>query len=830
MDAVIDINLSDVAEPLGLHVDQVSRTLALLDEGNTVPFISRYRKDQTGGLDEERIRAIHARAEQLRALAERKQWIRRTIDSQGLLTAELASQIEAAQSLRQLEDLYLPYKPKKQTRATLARERGLGPLADDVLHGRLGPDELSQRATELISPERELASVQDVLAGVRHILAEAFSERADLRERLRRLIRQQGYLVSNRAESPPEVRGRRQQHEAHFRDYFDYREPLDRVPPHRLLAINRGEKAKILRARIDVDSAVLSREASAVVLEENHPLSDLLREVLDDALARLVVPSLEREIRRELTERAEARAVEVFARNLRQVLLQPPLRGQRVLAIDPGLRSGAKLAVLDEFGSLLEHGVIYLVGAAERRAGGRRLLAEMARRHDVHVIAVGNGTGCRPAEELVGELIAGELSDQLIRYVVVNEAGASVYSASRLGREEFPDLDATIRGTVSIGRRLQDPLSELVKIDPANIGVGQYQHDIKDRHLRDSLNAVVESCVNYVGVDVNSASPALLRYVSGLNQLTARRLFDHRREHGPFVSRRQLLDVPGFGEAAFVQSAGFLKITGGDNPLDATWIHPESYSVAQRLLEVLGAQVEDVGDRQAAQALADRAAELDSAKLARELDCGELALRDIIADLVRPGRDPREDLPPPRFKQGVLKLEDLAVDMELDGTVLNVVDFGAFIDIGLHDSGLVHISQMSTGYVNSPHEVVAVGDAVKVWVLAIDKERRRVSLSMISPAERAARSSQSPASAVQNRRPRRDQRKRRDGRPRDEAATAAQAKKPNRKPRGQRRDVAVPVVLTPGMKEGKEPVRSFAALKKLLEQPPPAEPNQTDEA
>ncbi|MDZ4821568.1 MAG: helix-hairpin-helix domain-containing protein, partial [Planctomycetota bacterium] len=508
------------------------------------------------------------------------------------------------------------------------------------------------------------------------------------------------------------------------------------VPPHRVLAINRGERAKVLRVKVDFDLAEMTRVAEELLVPPDHPHADFLRGCARDALQRLVVPSLEREVRRELTENAESHAVDVFAKNLRNLLLQAPVRNRRVMALDPGFKSGCKTAVLDEFGNLLDHAVVHLIGKAERRIEARANVVEMIRQHSVKVLAIGNGTACRETEEFVAEILAEDLKDDGVAYVIVNEAGASVYSTSPLGREELPQYDATLRGAISIGRRLQDPLSELVKIDPASIGVGLYQHDVKAKHLRTSLDAVVESCVNYVGVDLNSGSPALLRYVSGLNQLTARRLYDYRVQNGPIKTREQLKEVPGFGDATFVQAAGFLKITDGENALDATWIHPESYDSARTVLQKLERSEADVNKKEAAAELAEQAKTLDVPALAEEMQVGQLLLRDIVAQLTRPGRDPREDLPEPIFKRGILKLEDLEPNMELSGSVLNVVDFGAFVDIGLHDSGLVHVSQLANRYVRDPHEVVSVGDIVKVWVLEIDKTRRRVSLTMIPPGSK----------------------------------------------------------------------------------------------
>lgn len=802
----MNLDLAQLAKRLDLLVNQVQSTVALLDAGNTVPFITRYRKDQTGGLDEEQIRAIEQEVARERMLAERKQTILRSIESQGKLTPELAAEIRAADSTKRLEDLYLPFKPKKQTRATQARERGLEPLANEILAADPACSDLDSRAADFVNPDKEVATAADALLGAGHILAEKFSERADLRQRVRRIYRKSGKLVSTKGETDEKkAKG--------FSDYFDYSEPLSKVPPHRILAINRGERSKDLRVKIDADLETIQREADTLLLSEEHPHLEFLRGCVRDALSRLVLPSLEREVRRELTEKAETHAVDVFARNLRNLLLQPPIRNRRLLAIDPGFKSGCKLVALDEFGKILANDVIHVVGSEERKQAGRQKLVEMIQTHNLSVVALGNGTACRETEEVLAELIATELAESNVSYVVVNEAGASVYSASPLGREELPDYDATVRGAVSIGRRLQDPLSELVKIDPASIGVGLYQHDVKAKHLRSSLDQVVESCVNYVGVDVNTASPALLRYVSGLNQLTARRLYDFRVEHGPFKSRAQLTEVPGFGEATFVQAAGFLRIESGENALDATWIHPESYAVAENLLSKLDLQVENLRQVEATQRLASEAAQLNSPEVAEQLGVGELLLQDIVANLSRPGRDPREDLPPPIFRKGVVKLEDLTVGMELTGTVLNVVDFGAFVDIGLSDSGLVHISQIANRYVRDPHDVVSVGDVVKVWVMEIDKARRRVSLTMIEPGTERPAEERRP-------RPRREKKERTSdqaapaSRRRSKKSQSAAAGAAPRKPRfTEKPKPKKPVVpITPDMVEGREPMRTFGDL------------------
>ncbi|MBN2217344.1 MAG: helix-hairpin-helix domain-containing protein [Pirellulales bacterium] len=862
------INLQYVARDLKLPLHKVQAAVELLDEGNTVPFITRYRKDRTGGLDEEQIRRIQDQLRSMRLLAERKQTILRSIESQGKLTERLAKQIQSATTTKRLEDLYLPFKPKKQTLATLARSRGLEPLAHEILAAAPMCADLDQRAADFVNPDKGVATAADALLGAGHILAEQFSERADLRQRLREVMHRTGVLVScqivppsKKTDSPaggdsavvkpdetslgadaaeqnapsaadpesttdaveaspvepadsqpaeaaplaedvaptvdappaeaagdhateaapaelpdkpiedaagqppaeptakpvrppkptPAQSKKKQAQEKKlkaFSDYFDYRESAKKVPPHRVLAINRGERARILRVRVESDVKAAERTTDEVLIPVDHPHVEFLRGCAHDALVRLILPSLERELRREMTEKAETHAVEVFARNLRNLLLQPPIRDSRILAVDPGYRSGCKLVALDQFGNVLGHDVVYLVGKSQHKDKAKEIVIGLIDQFGLSVVVIGNGTACRETEHFFAELIAEECKDRDLAYVIVNEAGASVYSTSPLARDEFPEYDATVRGSISIGRRLQDPLSELVKIDPARIGVGLYQHDVKAKHLHSSLDDVVESCVNFVGVNLNMASAALLRRVSGLNQLTARRLCQHRLEHGPFRSREQLKEVPGIGESTFVQAAGFLKIAGGDQPLDGTWIHPESYEVATRILAQLGYQVEDLADRAKLASLAEKAAAIDVAALGEQLQVGTLLLKDILAQLRRPGRDPREDLPKPVFKRGVIKLEDLAPGMALHGTVLNVVDFGAFVDIGMHDSGLVHISQLANQFVRDPHDVVAVGDIVRVWVVGVDKERRRVSLTMIPPGtkppERPARQSRPP--------------------------------------------------------------------------------------
>lgn len=704
------IDLARVADELHLAHEQVANVVALLDAGNTVPFITRYRKERTGNLDEEQIRAIERKVTAQRQIAERAATILRLIDAQGKLTPKLRREILAAQSLKRLEDLYLPFRPKRRSRATAARERGLELFAERIWSQYESLGDLSAAALELVDPAKELPDAEAVLQGASDILAERIHEDADARDAARRVARETGKLAASATEAGL-ANGQA------YRNYFEFTQRAIDIPPHRAMALNRGEKEGDLKVRFEWDE---QRAQSAVAQRLNleaHRFAPFLMRCLADALGRLIKPSLERELRRELTERAEAHAVSVFARNLRNLLLQPPLPGKRVLALDPGYRTGCKLAVLDECGRALATDVISITGSAEKKEATKAKLAAILNECECRLIAIGNGTACRETEELVAETISEKVSD--VRYAIVNEAGASIYSTSAVAREEFPDLDATVRGTISIGRRLQDPLSELVKIEPQHLGVGMYQHDISPRLLRDSLEEVVESCVNYVGVDLNTASASLLTYISGFNQLIARRVVEHREKIGRFSNRAQLRDVPGIGEAIFTQAAGFLKITGGDEPLDGTWIHPESYDAARRILERTSRAQEGTG--------------LGARELAQELGIGEPTCRDILAALARPGRDPRVEMPGPAFKKGILRLEDLREGMELTGTVLNVVDFGAFVDVGLKDSGLVHISRMANHYVSSPHDVVAVGDAVTVWVTGIDRERRRISLSMVAP-------------------------------------------------------------------------------------------------
>ncbi len=712
--------LPQIALELGVRVSQVQAVSDLLDAGNTVPFITRYRKEQTGGLDEEQIRSVQLLMEQARQLAQRADAILKSIEQQEKLTPALRAEIEQAETLKRLEDLYLPFKPRRRSRADAARERGLSSVAEQVWNRQLNAPQFQAAARQLVGTHAELIDADSVQLGVQDILAERISEQATIREIVRDVC-QRTAMIQAKLVGKDEAA-------ATYRDYDEFSERTSRVPPHRTLALNRGETEKALRVKVSWDHDRVTERCERLLGLMQHPVREFMHSTLQDALQRLVNPSIEREMRRELTTGATQHAIETFSKNLRSLLLQPPLRKSRILAIDPGFRTGCKIAVLDIQGDVQETDVIYLTGPPDKLAAMRRRLGELVGRYQCDVIALGNGTGCREAEQLVAETIREQKLE--CRYAIVNEAGASIYSASPIAREEFPDFDATVRGTISIGRRLQDPLSELVKIEPQHVGVGMYQHDVDEKALQQSLDAVVESCVNFVGVDVNSASAALLQYVSGLNANLARKIVAHRTQHGAFASRRELLKVAGIGATTYTQAAGFLRVTAGQEPLDNTWIHPESYNVARSLLTACEIPVDWLVKGMSGELKAKLEAH-SSAELTTRLAADPFTIRHILDSLMRPGRDPREDLPGPVFRSQILSLDDLTVGTELTGVVRNVVDFGAFVDVGLKDSGLVHISQMSTQFIKSPFEVVSVGDVVTVWVMQVDRDRKRIGLTMI---------------------------------------------------------------------------------------------------
>jgi len=725
-----------IARELALPARQVTATIALLDEGNTMPFIARYRKEVTGGLDEVQIRDVQERLEYLRKLAERKESVRTEIESQGKLTPELAGQLEAAGSLQAVEDLYRPYKPKRHTRAALAREHGLEPLAELLLGqdrkldpGRIAGDYLND----------QVADVEAALAGARDIIAEQVSDDPVVRQGARQRFAAEGSVVSQRAGDQADCEGR-------YRVYYDFRAALRAVQPHQWLALQRGDKDGSLKVRIEApDGTVIGDIAARYITARGSKAAEQVRLAIEDGYERLLKPAVEREIQGQLSEYSDDHAIEVFATNLRNLLLQPPVRERCVMGIDPGFRTGSKVATVDPTGKLLHTVTVYPHPPQNEREKSLKILAGLVEADKINVIAIGNGTASRETEALAAELIqerlgpsgkpassekraSSEKPRSRLAYVMVSEAGASVYSASDLARAEFPDLDVSMRGAVSIARRLQDPLAELVKIDAKSIGIGLYQHDVDQKKLEESLDAVVESVVNYVGVDVNTASAALLAYVAGISKKVAQAIVDHRNANGPFESRAGLKKVKGLGPKAYEQAAGFLRVPGGANPLDNTIIHPESYATANALLDLAGLnlRMNDLPNRM--QAFRDAH---DIAEVAGMLGVGLPTLTDIVEALVRPGRDPREDLPAPVLRQDVLKLEDLHEGMTLKGTVRNVVDFGAFVDIGVKQDGLVHVSKMAKRYVSNPHEVVHVGDVIDVKVTKVDKERGRIELSML---------------------------------------------------------------------------------------------------
>jgi len=708
--------ITTMAQELGLKADQIARTVQLLDEDNTIPFIARYRKEVTGGLDEEQLRAIQTRLNYLRHLEERKETVLKSIAEQGKLTPELEAKIRAAMVLQEVEDLYLPYKPKRRTRATVARERGLEPLAELILAQEVTEGRLERFAQDYLS--EEVPTVEDAYAGARDIVAEVVSEDAEVRRAVRERTFDQGRLVCAVADASLDPQGK-------YQMYYEYSEPLKDIRPHRLLAVNRGEKEGVLKVKVEAPvEEIMTAVEGRYLKNERSIFAAQAREAATDGYKRLIAPSIERELRGTRTDEADEHAIKVFATNLRNLLLQPPIRGKRVMGIDPGYRTGCKVALVDETGKFLGGTTIYPHEPQKQWDEAKKVLVSLVTKGDVDVTAIGNGTASRETEALAAEVIAEAGRGA---YVIVNEAGASVYSASPLAREELPEMDVSMRGAVSIARRLQDPLAELVKIEPRSVGVGLYQHDVDQKKLAETLDAVVESAVNHVGVDLNTASPALLQYVSGINKRVAKAIVRHRDERGPFQSRPELKRVKGIGDKSFEQSAGFLKIPAGETPLDNTFIHPESYGVVERIFALMGVQG---NEPDLAQRIKAFRAENDLAELAEVLEVGLPTLTDILENLIKPGRDPRDELPKPILRSDVLEMEDLREGMILKGIVRNVVDFGAFVDIGVKQDGLVHVSQMADRYVKNPLEVVSVGDVVEVKVISVDPERGRIGLSM----------------------------------------------------------------------------------------------------
>ena len=705
-----------LAKEFSRREEHIENILRLLDEGNTVPFIARYRKEMHGTTDDQTIRAIADRLSYLRGLDERKAAVLSAIEAQGKLTDELSAAIKKAQTLAEVEDIYRPYKQKRRTRATIAREKGLAPLAELLLSQTVTSGTLEALAAPYVNEENGVMSTDDALAGAGDIIAETISDDAAIRAALRRLYRTRGALWAKAATDEDSV----------YRMYYDYREPISRVQGHRVLAVNRGEREGVLKAGVEIEDALALQEIRRAVFRGVSISNAFVNACCEDAWRRLIEPSVEREIRGELTDAADEAAIHAFGQNLQPLLMQPPLRGRVTMGFDPAYRTGCKIAVVDETGKVLETGVVYPTPPHNRQDEARKTLTAMIRRHGVTAIAIGNGTASKESEIFIADMIKALPG---VAYMVVSEAGASVYSASKLGAEEFPDYDVSLRSAVSIARRLQDPLAELVKIDPKAIGVGQYQHDMPEKELDAALGGVVEACVNAVGVDLNTASAPLLRQVAGLNATTAKNIVAYREENGAFTSRAQIKKVPKLGPKAFEQCAGFLRVPESRQVLDHTGVHPESYDAAKKLAELLGIDLKNAGKPEMA-ALPDKLRAYGAEKAAAECGVGVPTLQDIVKELVKPGRDPRSDLPAPILRTDVLELKDLKPGMVLTGTVRNVIDFGVFVDIGVHQDGLVHISQISSKYIKHPSEVVSVGDVVKVAVLDVDQKRGRISLTM----------------------------------------------------------------------------------------------------
>ena len=703
-------------EEFSLKEFQVENTIKLIDEGNTIPFIARYRKEVTGELSDEVLRNLFDRLTYLRNINEKREEIKRLIDEQGNLTPELTEAIDNATTITELDDIYRPFRPKRRTRATIAKEKGLEPLAEIIL--KQEDTDIEQAALDFIDVEKDVPDTETAIAGACDIIAEIISDNADYRKSIRELTVKNGILVSTGTTEEDGV----------YSMYYDFSEPVGKVANHRILAINRGEKEGILSVKIDIDESIITNFLiKNIITNSKSPSKGYLEVTAEDAYKRLIAPSIENEIRNILTERAGEDAIKVFAKNLNSLLLQPPIKGRTVLGLDPGYRTGCKVAVVDDTGKVLDTNVVYCTLPNHDKEKAKVILKNLIKKHGVNLISIGNGTASKETEILVADILK-EIDEELY-YMVVSEAGASVYSASKLATEEFPEFDVSLRSAVSIARRLQDPLAELVKIDPKAIGVGQYQHDMNQKRLGEALGGVVEDCVNSVGVDLNTASPSLLSYVSGINSGVAKNITLYREENGKFADRKELLKVPKLGKKAFEQCAGFLRITDGKNILDNTSVHPESYAAALKLIEILGYTKEDVLNSNISD-IKDRLSKLDINKLSEELGIGVPTIRDITDSLLKRGRDPRDELPQPVLLSDIMDINDLKPDMILTGTVRNVIDFGAFVDIGVHQDGLVHISQISDRYIKHPTDVLSVGDIVKVRVLEVIPAKKRISLTM----------------------------------------------------------------------------------------------------
>jgi len=725
----MDKIINTIAEELNIKPNQVESTVKLIDEGNTIPFIARYRKEVTGGLSDEILRDLGERLTYLRNLEKRKEEIIKSIDEQGKLTDEILQAVAIAKILSEVEDIYRPYKQKKKTRATVAKAKGLEPLAkiiieqkevkpiEEVAKEYVNIDKLSDEDKK--NKDKVVATVEDAIQGALDIIAEDISDNAKYRKEIKRICYREGQVVT-RASEPEE--------KSNYEMYYEYQEAIKFIPSHRILAINRGEKEEFLKIKLEKPEEKILKYIEKDIIKNTTQFTEMLKTTIEDSFKRLIEPSVDREIRSDLTEKAEEKAIKVFGKNSKQLLLGAPIKGKTVMGFDPAYRTGCKIAIIDETGKLLDYTTVYPTEPQNDVVGARRELLKLIEKDKVDMIAIGNGTASRESEMFVADMIKDTKRD--VHYVIVSEAGASVYSASKLATEEYPDINVSIRGAISIARRLQDPLAELVKIDPKAIGVGQYQHDVNQKKLAESLTGVVEDSVNKVGVDVNTATPSLLSYVSGINNTIAKNIVKYRDENGKLKNRKQLLKVPKLGKVAFEQCAGFLRILDGDNPLEITAVHPESYEVAEKLLNEIGFDKKDLKDKEKLEAIQNKLKTVDIAKTSTDLNVGEMTLTDIIEELSKPGRDPREDMPKPILRSDVLKLEDLKEGMVLTGTVRNVIDFGAFVDIGVKHDGLVHISEMSEKFIKNPSDIVSVGDVVKVKVIKIDKERQKVGLSM----------------------------------------------------------------------------------------------------
>lgn len=707
-----------IAEELNIKVQQVENTIKLIDEGNTIPFIARYRKEVTGGLSDEVLRTFGERLNYLRNLEKRKEEVTNSIEEQGKLTEEIVKDLENAITLAEVEDIYRPYKQKKKTRATVAKAKGLEPLAEIIL-AQEETKNIQEIAAEYISEEKEVKTVEEAIQGALDIIAEMISDNPEYRKLIKQIVYSKG-IIKTTATKPEE--------KSAYEMYYDYSENVNKIPSHRILAINRGEKEEFLKVKIEKEEDKILEKIEKDIIKGETQFADYLKTTIQDSFKRLIEPSIDREIRSDLTEKAEEQAIKVFGKNAKQLLLGAPIKGITVMGFDPAYRTGCKIAIIDETGKVLDITTVYPTEPQNDVEGAEKELVRLINKDHVDMIAIGNGTASRESEMFVSEMI--KKCDHEVLYTIVSEAGASVYSASKLATEEYPDINVSIRGAISIARRLQDPLAEFVKIDPKSIGVGQYQHDVNQKKLEESLAGVVEDSVNKVGVDVNTATPSLLSYVSGINKTIAKNIVKYRDEKGKLKTRKELLKVPKLGKVAFEQCAGFIRIPDGTNPLENTAVHPESYDIAEELLKTLGYGTEDLKDKDKLVELRKKLGSINLTETAKALNVGEMTLKDIIDELSKPGRDPREDMPKPILRQDVLKFEDLKEGMILTGTVRNVIDFGAFVDIGVKHDGLVHISEMSEKFVKNPSDIVSVGDIVKVKVIGIDNERQKVKLSM----------------------------------------------------------------------------------------------------